>query len=242
MNYIHKLLELPAELHFGGKAESLNTLLQNGLPVPEGYAVAAEAFSDGVLCSAAATELAALIKKLPTKYTYAVRSSAIGEDGNQDSFAGAYDTILDISSEMIPDDVKKVASSAENIRSQVYAQSRAAQKGGIGVVIQRFVKPEFAGVLFTADPVTAGTGYMSGNYVRGVGEALVSGEGIDGTFSINAVNYSYDGPDELAKYAKELYKNAAKIVRIFDCPQDIEWAVSGGKLYILQARPFPTRS
>lgn len=240
MKYIHKLSKLPAELHFGGKAESLNTLLQNGLPVPSGYAVAAEAFSDGVLCPAALAELSALTKTLPAGYTYAVRSSAIGEDGTEDSFAGAYDTILDISSEMIPDAVKKVAASAENVRSQVYAQSRGVQKGGIGVVIQRFVKPVYAGVLFTSDPVTAAAGYMSGNYVRGVGEALVSGERIDGTFSINAVKYSYEGSGELAKYAKALYKNAAKAVRIFGCPQDIEWAVSGGKLYILQSRPITT--
>ncbi|MGN0587387.1 MAG: PEP/pyruvate-binding domain-containing protein [Oscillospiraceae bacterium] len=240
MKYIHKLSKLPQELSFGGKAASLDILLRNGLPVPEGHAVAAEAFENGALCAEAETELAELIKVLPQKYRYAVRSSAVGEDGAEDSFAGAYDTVLDIDADMIPQAVKKVAASADNVRSDVYSQSRGAQKGGIGVVIQRFISPEFAGVLFTADPVTAGTGYMSGSYVRGVGEALVSGEKCDGSFRINAVKYNYDGASELAKYAGRLYKNAAKAVRIFGCPQDIEWAVSGGKLYILQARPITT--
>lgn len=240
MKYIHKLSKLPDELNFGGKATSLNILMQNGIPVPEGYAIAAEAFENGVLCTEAEAELAALIKSLPQKYSYAVRSSAVGEDGAEDSFAGAYDTVLDIAEDKISEAVKAVAASGENVRSDVYAQSRGAQKGGIGVVIQRFVSPEFAGVLFTADPMTAGTGYMSGSYVRGVGEALVSGEKCDGSFRINAVKYSYDGAAELEKYAKRLYANAAKAVRIFGCPQDIEWAASGGKLYILQARPITT--
>ena len=240
MKYIHKLLKLPHELNFGGKAEALNILMQNKVPVPEGYAVAAEAFENGVLCTEAEKELAALIKKLPHKYNYAVRSSAVGEDGAEDSFAGAYDTVLNITADKIPDAIRDVAASADNVRSEIYAQSRGTQKGNIGIVIQRFVSPEYAGVLFTANPVTAGTGYMSGSFVRGVGELLVSGEKCDGNFRINAVKYSYDGTAELEKYAKALYHYAEKAVRIFGCPQDIEWAVCGGKLYILQSRPITT--
>lgn len=240
MRYIHDLSKLPPELGFGGKAESLHKLIQSGIPVPNGYAIAAEAFENGALCTEAETELAALIKSLSTKYKYAVRSSAVGEDGAEDSFAGAYDTVLDIAADKIPEAVKTVAASADNVRSDVYVQSRGTRKGSIGVVIQRFVSPEFAGVLFTADPVTAGTGYMSGSYVRGVGEALVSGEKCDGSFRINAVKYGYEGPSELQKYGKRLYRHAERAVRIFGCPQDIEWAVSGGKLYILQSRPITT--
>lgn len=240
MKYIHKLMELPNELSFGGKAESLDKLKKNGMPVPSGYAIAAEAFENGTLCKDAETELSELIKKLPTKYKYAVRSSAVGEDGTEDSFAGAYDTILDVAADMISDAVKKVADSARNARSDVYAQSRGTERGSIGVVIQRFIAPQFAGVLFTADPMTAGTGFMSGSYVHGVGEALVSGEKCDGSFRINAVKYSYEGPKELEGYAKQLYNKAKKAVRIFGCPQDIEWAIEGGRLYILQSRPITT--
>ena len=240
MKYIHKLSKLPHELNFGGKAEALNILMQNNAPVPEGCAVAAEAFENGALCTEAEAELAELIKKLQKKYNYAVRSSAAGEDGTEDSFAGAYDTVLNIAADKIPEAVKAVAASSDNIRSEIYAQSRGAQKGDIGIVIQRFVSPEYAGVLFTADPVTAGTGYMSGSFVKGVGELLVSGEKCDGSFRINAVKYSYEGPAELERYAKALYHYAQKAVRIFGCPQDIEWAACGGKLYILQSRPITT--
>ena len=53
MKYIHKLSKLPHELNFGGKAEALNILMQNNAPVPEGCAVAAEAFENGALCTEA---------------------------------------------------------------------------------------------------------------------------------------------------------------------------------------------
>ena len=240
MNYIYKLTRLPKELHFGGKAEALHRLLQNRAPVPEGYAIAAEAFVQGALCPEAEAELAALTNRLPQNQHYAVRSSAAGEDGPEDSFAGAYDTVLNIAAEKIPDAVRAVAASGNNARSAIYAQSRGTKQGGIGIVIQRFVSPDYAGVLFTADPVTAGTGYMSGSFVCGVGESLVSGEKCDGSFRVNAVKYSYEGPGELEQYAKALYHWAEKAVRIFGCPQDMEWAVCKGKLYILQSRPITT--
>ena len=64
--------------------------------MPFGYGIAAEAFEEGVLSSTAEKELSALCEKLPKKYRYAVRSSAIGEDGETNPFAGAYETVLDV--------------------------------------------------------------------------------------------------------------------------------------------------
>ena len=75
------------ELDFGGKAQALNRLAGAGLPVPQGYAIASEAFENGRLKKEAADELDVVIKKLDRKYTYAVRSSALGEDGAENSFA-----------------------------------------------------------------------------------------------------------------------------------------------------------
>lgn len=240
--YIYMLSKLPCgeDYHFGGKAESLSELMKIGLPVPFGYAVAAEAFEKDGLSPEAEKELSEFLKSLPKKYRYAVRSSAVGEDGKTNSFAGAYETVLDISADKIPDAVKTVAASASDDRVRAYAENRGADTGNIAAVIQRFISPEFAGVLFTADPVCANAAVMVGNYVKGVGEALVSGDGSDGSFTINAIKYSYEGPKELKPYAKKLFTYAKKIVGIFGCPQDIEWAVSGGKIYILQARPITT--
>ena len=76
-------------------------------------------------------------------------------------------------------------------------------------------------MLFTADEITAGREFMKGTYVKGAGEKLVSGEGMDGSFSINAVKYSYSGPAETEPYMKKLYSCAKKAEKLFGCPQDI---------------------
>ena len=240
--YIYKLSEIPenTQLHFGGKADSLNKLLKKQLPVPYGYAIAAEAFNDGTLCSEAEKELDSLILKLSDKHNYAVRSSAVGEDGADNSFAGTFETVLDITRDKICEAVRTVAQSSHSDRISAYTESRNIEQGKIAVVIQKYISPEFAGVLFTADAVTASTAAITGNYVKGVGEKLVSGNGFDGEFSIDAVNFRYTGPDEIKPYAQKLYRYAMKTAALYSCPQDIEWAVFRGKLYILQARPITT--
>ena len=240
--YIFELSKLPCnkELHFGGKATSLHRLMQEHLRVPFGYAICAEAFENGELCEQAKDELVALAKRIPDKYTYAVRSSAVGEDGLKDSFAGAYETVLDVPAEKIFDAVQTVARSAKSERVAVYGENRNVEYGQIAVIIQRFISPEYAGVLFTADTITASSAFMIGNYVKGVGETLVSGDEIDGEIRFNIVKYDYNGPVEFKPYAKTLYRFARKIVKNYGCPQDIEWAVYKGKLYILQSRPITT--
>lgn len=239
--YIEKLSALSCDrFNYGGKAESLDRMIRAGLPVPEGYAISAEAFENGILKSDAEKELSSLISVLSKKYTYAVRSSAVGEDGREDSFAGAYETLLDVSADDIPEAVKKVAASASGERAAVYAAERKSAHGQIAVVIQHFVRPEYAGVLFTSDPITASAEYMTGNYVNGVGEALVSGEDSGKSFKINAVRYSFEGDDALKPFGKKLFSYAKRLVAINKSAQDIEWAISGGRLYILQSRPITT--
>ena len=215
----------------GGKGASLIKLTRAGLPVPEGYVL---------LSGAALSEVDALIPKLSDKCTYAVRSSALNEDGQKASFAGAYETKTDVPVSGIKAAVVEVMASAESERVEKYAQATDTKKEGIAVVIQRFVRPEYAGVLFTSDVISGSAEKMIGNYVKGEGELLVSGSANAYEFSYNAIKYDYEGPEEFGKYAKKLYKYSKKIRELYGMPMDIEWAVSNGKVYILQARPITT--
>ena len=224
----------------GGKGASLITMLHAGLPVPNGFIITADAFEDNGIRHDAAAELNAKIEKLTDKYTYAVRSSADGEDGKSASFAGAYETVLDVRRENILQAVEKVVASAVTERVKCYAENRSTQNGRIAVVVQHFVNPQYAGVLFTSDIIAGSSAKMTGNYVKGCGEALVSGEVNAADFSFDALQYKYDGRKELEPYAKKLYKSAVKIRLLYGCPMDIEWAVSEHKVYILQARPITT--
>ncbi len=242
MEYIVLLKKLSDKnIHMaGGKGSSLSHLLKAGLPVPNGFVILSEAFEDGVLNNNCKELLEKFILKLPDNHTYAVRSSAVGEDGENASFAGAYDTILDVKKEDIAEAVNKVAKSAESERVKNYSDNINAAKGKIAVVVQQFVNPQYAGVLFTSDIITGSSAKMIGNYVCGVGETLVSGSANAEEFTFNSLKYQFNGDKKIKPYAKKLYGYAVKIKELFGCPQDIEWAASDGKVYILQARPITT--
>ncbi|SCW57746.1 pyruvate, water dikinase [Ruminococcaceae bacterium YRB3002] len=219
----------------GGKGASLVTMVQAGLPVPEGYVV---------MPGTGAQEVQDFAAGLSDGCTYAVRSSALNEDGADASFAGAYETVTDVRRDDIASAFSKVLSSASSERVARYTEAvnagEAGTGAGIAVVIQRFVKPEMAGVVFTSDVITGSAAIMTGNYVRGEGELLVSGASDAETFTFNNMRYAYDGPEDLRRCAKKLYKCCCYIKEIYQRPMDIEWAVSGGKVYILQARPITT--
>lgn len=240
MRYIYSFNDIRGEIAAvcGGKGASLAKLTEMGLPVPEGFVLTANAFSGGEIKPEALNELEALVSVLSDKHTYAVRSSALNEDGENASFAGAYETITDVSRKDILSAVKKVAASADSLRVRRYAESAGAENGGIAVVIQRFVKPEFAGVVFTSNPISGSAAVMTGNYIKGEGEALVSGAENAEEFSFNAMKFAYNGKSEFKPYAKRLFKYCSRIRNGCGRPMDIEWAVSGGKVYVLQARPI----
>ena len=243
MNYIFDLRTLPDEKLplAGGKASSLSLMMKNlKMRIPSGYVITADAFSNGGLCSEASSELDLLISKLAKNRTYAVRSSALGEDGAGNSFAGQYETKTDVTLDGIKDAVSYVASSADSARVRNYKDRNNIGTEGIGVVIQEFVRPEYAGVIFTTDIITGRNDRITGNYVHGEGETLVSGTGNAEEFRLGALKYSYEGNPELSPYGKTLQRYSLAIRAFYGVPMDIEWAVSGGRVYILQARPITT--
>ena len=243
MKYIFDLRTIPAEKleKCGGKASSLSLMMQNlKMNIPSGYVITADAFRDGKITDEANAELNELIRTLDRTKRYAVRSSAIGEDGAEGSFAGQYETLTDLMVPRIREAVGKVAASAKNARVENYKEQNGIAGEGIGVVIQRFIKADFAGVIFTSDVITGNDEKIVGNYVKGEGEKLVSGAENAEEFRIGALEYSYEGNPELEPYAKTLRKYCLAIRNFYGVPMDIEWAVAKRKVYILQARPITT--
>jgi pyruvate,water dikinase len=108
----------------------------------------------------------------------------------------------------------------------------------MAVVVQRLVRAEISGVLFTADPVSGSHAHMTGNYVFGLGDALVSGEVKPFTFTLERPKGTYQGPTELESYAGKLFKLARRLEDELGCPQDIEWCIAGRKIFLLQSRPI----
>lgn len=253
MEYCFDLKNVPEEYKnlIGGKAGSLATMFRNTkVRIPEGAVVIASAFeASGTEAAGSETtaikpealaQIKTVINNLDKTCTYAVRSSALNEDGNAISFAGQYETITDVAADKILEAVEKVITSSDSGRVKTYTDTFNEKNRGMAVVIQRFVRPEFAGVLFTSDIITGREDYYIGNYVRGEGEKLVSGSENAAEFKINAIKYGYEGTDEFKQYATCLYRYCKEIRDLYNMPMDIEWAVADKKVYILQARPITT--
>jgi pyruvate,water dikinase len=229
----------------GGKGGTLAYLYQRRYPVPDGLVILPSGFVDSELSDAAWTQAKIDLERLRKaggNVTFAVRSSALGEDSARASFAGQFETVLDVSTDnQILSAIQTVRQSRHSERVRAYSQARGISAiQDMAVVVQKMVRADISGVLFTADPVDGSRMKMVGNFVHGLGEKLVGGENQATSFTIERLKYQYHGPAETERFARRLYKLAIRLERDLGSPQDIEWAIKRNKVYILQSRPITT--
>jgi phosphoenolpyruvate synthase/pyruvate phosphate dikinase len=151
----------------GSKAANLGELLRAGFAVPDGVVVVGDA----------AVEPQRILSDLGDG-PLAVRSSAVAEDLADASFAGQYETVLDVrGAEALSDAIETVRASAANARIERYRAGRGLESGSdVAVLVQRMLEPEAAGVAFTADPLTGARDSVVITAASGLGERVVSGE------------------------------------------------------------------
>src|SRR6266568_533741 len=167
----------------GRKAAVLGELLRLGFPVPAGYVIPADALSGGLpdtIIAALAGVATAIDAPL------AVRSSSAAEDLADSSYAGQYESILDVigTAELV-EAVRTCVQSAFADRVAVYEGANGGAGGGhMSVLIQRLVDADAAGVAFTANPFSGDREEVVVNAVRGLGDRLVSGEATADQWSV----------------------------------------------------------
>ncbi len=237
----------------GGKAYNLNILTANGINVPKWFAV-----------TSADSEFVVDEDKL-----YAVRSSAVGEDGSGNSFAGQMESFLYVKPCDIRARIQDVINSANSERIRFYREQNGLSNDDVkvGVIVQEMINSEISGVAFSSNPITGERNSIVISSVFGLGEGLVSGELNADTYTINGAKIEknivekpykivfdeekqfgtkqVENEDPKAETLSEeqlktLVKIIDEIVEIYGKPQDIEWAIADGVLYILQARPITT--
>ncbi|MCV7367435.1 pyruvate, water dikinase [Mycolicibacterium duvalii] len=225
---------------FGGKAAGLAELHRLGLPVPTGFVIADASRPDAVDDAARRFEALAAAGASPV----AVRSSAVGEDGEDQSFAGQYDTVLGVDS--VDDFVVAVRQCVDSIASQRASSYSGDMKTSMHVVVQQMVDARAAGVVFTADPTTGRRDLMVIDAVAGLGEALVAGSAspdhvvldADGSIADHEVG---DVPVLRADDIVAIREGAVAAAQHWGRPMDLEWAIDrDGALWWLQARPITT--
>jgi len=193
-----------AEHHLiGGKAMNLARMQQQGLPVPDGFVVTAHAFHrflqengiqhswsdlqirsaiiDGHMPETLISELFQHYASLQatSRFAVAVRSSSSFEDMASASFAGQYETRLNVNSFFqLVQSIKVCWASFFSPAVRQYAQRQAISMDSpaMAVLVQIMVRADVSGVLFSSNPVTGNPDEIVINASYGLGEPVVSGE------------------------------------------------------------------
>jgi pyruvate,water dikinase len=184
---------------FGGKSVSLGELLSAGIPVPPGYALATSAYEAFVAALPERTQTAMQAAPVPdavraevsARYNelaerlgqpdppVAVRSSAVGEDSAETTFAGQQESYLWVrGADAVCDAVRDCWASLFTDRAVSYRAERAdtAAEPTMGVAVQLMVDAEISGVMFTCNPVSGDPSMVAINASWGLGLAVVGGE------------------------------------------------------------------
>lgn len=244
----------------GAKAARLAALAAQGFRVPDGFVVTCQVFDtpaarhrewttpdDGAhepLPHDVEWDLRRLVRPGGPYHgaRLAVRSSAAAEDLADASFAGQYDTFLDVRGEDdLVDRVRRCFASAYAHRVTAYTASHHDAPAGMAVLVQRFIDADAAGVAFTAHPTTGERDVVVVSAVQGVGESLVSGQATPEEWEVRnqtALRRRSLEPVLEEDMALEVAALARRVEERAGCPQDIEWAYAGRDLVLLQARPM----
>lgn len=267
--HLLKLLEELTDAHkpvVGGKAVSLGKMIRAGFNVPGGFVIAAQAshryhehpqeFSQ---------ELYDAFEQLGADKV-AVRSSAIDEDSREASWAGQFDTFLNVDRHVLLESVQGCWKSVHSNRVAAYAQQHGAagKDRDIAVIIQRMVQSVVSGVAFSVHPVTGNPDHTIIEAGLGLGEAMVSGQITPDTYVINKRTNEIVSK-QVAQQTKalvdtgwqplgsegmlqklsdlrivELVGIVRRIENYYNFPVDVEWTLDEAAIFIVQARPITT--
>lgn len=230
---IYNLGDLPEKLYgeVGGKAKGLDMLSRQGFTVPAGF----------VITDIDSLDEESILKAFDAlgEELVSVRSSASNEDQSGSSNAGQYSTFLFVDRAHLIESVKNCIDSLDAARVKDYAKHFGLQRGRMNVVVQTMIDSEKAGVLFTASPSNGSAILIEA--VSGQGENLVSGKVSAHRYEISRKYYRALSDDLLSEEeVRLLYETGKKIRAGFNADMDLEWAIAGGKLYLLQMRPITT--
>lgn len=251
----------------GGKGASLAAMAAAGLNVPPGFVIRADVMASLVdvealracargldwegaqalvgSCEPPREHIGRAYERLGG--SVAVRSSACAEDSEEASFAGQQETFLEVEgADDVCDRVVECWASFFSERALFYrSQKGSLEDLEMAVVVQTMIAAEKSGVLFTVDPVARRRDRLLVEAVFGLGEQVVSGEVtpdhyiVDRRGDVKTERLVHGGvltQEEL----RTLVEAGTALEERFGGPQDIEWAIVGDTLFLLQSRPVTT--
>lgn len=178
------------------------------------------------------------------KNTYAVRSSSPNEDGKAKSFAGQYVTELFCNSkDFTINSIRKCWKSLLGVGLENYQGDDVNTRFG-GIVLQRMITADFAGVMFTKDPVSNNKDCIIIESCEGVASKLVDNKVVPDRYFINQDNLEIVATTAKTRVSDDIILKLASIGKELEqkygCDVDIEWACENNIIYIIQCRPITT--
>jgi phosphoenolpyruvate synthase/pyruvate phosphate dikinase len=201
---------------------------------------------------------------------YAVRSSSPEEDLESASFAGGYETTLGVTADAIEAAILHSFTSSFDERVFLYKKEHGFRldQPRIAVVVQQQVDAESAGVAFSLNPLNNCYDEAVINANHGLGESVVSGDVDPDVFVVDklkreiietrigskqtVIKLNHTGGTTKTTRAnhQEASISPAQVLELaglleqvetyYQKPVDIEWAISGDRIFLLQARPITT--
>ncbi|MBF2015693.1 MAG: glycerol-3-phosphate acyltransferase [Rivularia sp. T60_A2020_040] len=245
-----KILSLDDELDaaiVGNKAARCSEIKRIGYPVPKGWVLTPMDEPEMLIDYLQPSDLSPL----------AVRSSAIGEDTEEASAAGQYETVLNVTTkEGLLQAINTVRVSYEHPDAVQYRRDRLCRseaegnfkQAAMAVLIQQQVQGVFSGVAFSRDPITQESDAVVIEATAGSAAQVVSGRYTPEqyrAFVVKTENLSSVHLEGEGQIPAVLIKQVAYLTRQIEqyyhgIPQDIEWSYDGQTLWILQVRPITT--
>lgn len=183
-----------------------------------------------------------------------MRSSALGEDSGNVSFAGQYRTQLHVGEEFLVQTYKEIVASKYKGQAIVYRLQRGFRHQDVTMCVGCLVMVDAAvsGVVYSRSPRDQRSEWMEVSVARGLADQVVSGRAASQQYRLErqapwrvlqrngAAGQAVDEPPLLSpQQAAELASMAVRLEEHFGAPQDIEWSIAAdGALFILQSRPL----
>jgi pyruvate,water dikinase len=185
-----------------------------------------------------------------TELLVALRSSALGEDNANVSFAGQYRTQLNVSREFVTQAYKEIVAGKYKSQAIVYRQQRGFRHQDVHMCVGclRMVDAAISGVLYSRAPDDPRSPFVIIQAAPGLASTVVEGSGATEQFRVSRIQPHPILHKEAAaeqsqslteSQAAELATVGVRLEEHFGTPQDIEWSIDrAGLLYILQSRPL----
>ncbi len=244
--YLYSLTQGKKLDQIGNKANNLRSLARNGFHVPRTHICTWKAFESFQLADqqVLVNLQRELASELDSQKHYAVRSSANLEDGHDLSFAGQFNSFLNIQGvEEIIKSIEAIWSTIQSPSVESYLAQNEIDRQDLkmGIIIQEMVSPMVSGVSFSRNPIT-GLDEVIVEAVRGSGEALVQ-DGVSpqrwvnkwGTWTEYPGNEFHE--DLIAIELIEKIVDQTKVIaKTFQRHVDLEWVYDGQDVYWVQMR------